>query len=130
MILMKRITRSVITGAEGLNSISNFSGTMKDPCTQIRIITKVIAATCLTSMLLCYKLWLNERNFPLVPVYNFHLPSSVAFPLFISSILLLVCILSFRFPQKFIIAFLVTAALLVLLDQNRWQPWFYQYAMM
>jgi uncharacterized membrane protein YphA (DoxX/SURF4 family) len=81
-------------------------------------------------MLLCCKLWLNERNFPLVPLIDLHLPAVTGMLLLIASAALLVCISVFRFPQKFIIAFLAVALLMALQDQNRWQPWFYQYVLM
>src|ERR1043165_7345385 len=100
-------------------------------CLQIRIITKITAIACLLSMMLCYKLWLSERNFPLTPVFDLvHLPPGAGNGLFIISLVLLLCISLFRNPQKFIIVFLIAATLMALMDQNRWQPWFYQYCMM
>lgn len=101
-------------------------------CSQIRIITCITAVACLVSMILCYKLWLGERLFPLTPVTA--LLPQVNHPfdiiLFVCAIVLLICISIFRNPQKFIIAFLCFALILALLDQNRWQPWFYQYILM
>ncbi|CAN5572741.1 hypothetical protein BH10BAC1_BH10BAC1_12940 [soil metagenome] len=106
---------------------------MKDnSCSQIRIITRIIAAACLMSMLLCYKLWLSDRVFPTSPVFDF-LPILLHpfdIILFCITTILLVCIVILRNPQKFIIAFLICATTLALLDQNRWQPWFYQYVLM
>lgn len=106
---------------------------MKDnSCAQIRIITRIIAVACLISMLLSYKLWLSDRMFPLTPAFEFlpelHHPFDII--LFCVTILLLICITILRNPQKFIIVFLISALLLAILDQNRWQPWFYQYALM
>ncbi len=106
---------------------------MKDnSCSQIRIITRITSIACILSMLLSYKLWLGERIFPLTPIIDF-LPS-VNHPfdiiLFCITLLLLVCIALLRNPQKFIIAFIICALLLAILDQNRWQPWFYQYILM
>ena len=40
-------------------------------CLLIRVITKIIGIACLVSMLLSYKLWLNERTFPLSPVSDY-----------------------------------------------------------
>lgn len=98
----------------------------------ITIITKITALACLASMLLSYKLWLGDRMFPLIPVFdflpNFQHPFDII--LFIIALLLLICILVFKNPQKFIIAFISIAIILSILDQNRWQPWFYQYVLM
>ncbi|MCW3082907.1 MAG: hypothetical protein JWP12_273 [Bacteroidetes bacterium] len=104
----------------------------ENSCSQIRIITRITAIACLISMLLCYKLWLNDRTFPVVPLLHFlpalHHPFDYILP-GIAAVLLL-CIAIVRNPQRFIILFLVSAVLLMLLDQNRWQPWFYQYVLM
>jgi uncharacterized membrane protein YphA (DoxX/SURF4 family) len=106
--------------------------TKNNSCSQLRIITRVTAIACFLSMLLCYKLWLSERNFPLSPVSDFlpAIPAPFDFFLFCIAAGLLICIAVFRAPQKFIIAFIILAALFAIQDQNRWQPWFYQYLMM
>jgi len=106
---------------------------MKDnSCSQIRIITRITAIACIIGMFLSYKLWLGERMFPLTPLVDFlpslHHPFDIL--LFCISIGLLVCIAILRNPQRFIIAFIICALLLAILDQNRWQPWFYQYVLM
>lgn len=83
-------------------------------------------------MLLCYKLWLNDRHFPLTPVLHFwpvfHRPFDSVLPAVAG--LLLICISIVRRPQLFIISFITVAVLLTLSDLNRWQPWFYQYILM
>ena len=101
-------------------------------CLLIRVITKIIAIACLISMLLSYKLWLNERTFPLSPVSDY-LPiikHPVDYILLGIVFILLLCICIFRKPQKIIITFLIITFIIALFDQNRWQPWFYQYLMM
>ncbi len=105
---------------------------MKNNRSHILLITRITAIACFLSMLLCYKLWLGERAFPLSPIADF-LPSlhhPIDLILFSITLLLLQCIVFFKNPKKFIVAFLVLALLLALMDQNRWQPWFYQYLMM
>jgi hypothetical protein len=101
-------------------------------CLLIRVITKITAACCLLSMALCYKLWLGERNFPVVPVFDFlpRLQHPFDFILPAVAFVLLLCIVFFRYAQKLIIAYICISILLSLLDLNRWQPWFYQYLMM
>lgn len=98
----------------------------------IAIITKITAMACLTSMLLSYKLWLGDRMFPLIPAFDFlpNLHHPIDIILFIITLLLLACIIIFKNSHKYIIAFIICSLLLALLDQNRWQPWFYQYLLM
>src|SRR5438067_2249856 len=82
--------------------------------------------------ILSWRLWISSRQFPLVPVIT-NLPP-VPFPLdyiwfaLLLGLLLAICIRAQ--PRKLVIAFLVLASLLSLLDQMRWQPWFYQYFFM
>ena len=101
-------------------------------CTQIRLITRILAFACITSMLLCFKLWSGDRSFPLSPVFDFlpSLPKPIDGILFGLTLIFLLLIGTLRNPQKYIIAFLVCAMILAILDQNRWQPWFYQYLLM
>src|SRR4051812_47513242 len=106
--------------------------TKANSCSQILTITRITAIGCFTGMLLCYKLWFSDRNFPLVPFLkifpDLHHPFDYVLPS-IAGILLL-CITFIRSPQNFIIAFVIVALLLSMLDINRWQPWFYQYVLM
>ena len=101
-------------------------------CSHIRLITRIIAIACITGMLLSYKLWSGERSFPLSPVLELipSLPKPFDSILFGFTLILLLLISISRNPQKYIIAFLVCALILAILDQNRWQPWFYQYLLM
>ena len=106
--------------------------TNENSCRKIRIITRVTAVACLTSMVLCYKLWLSNRNFPVVPAFDFlpiiQKPLDVI--LFGSTLFSVIMIAVLRNPQKFIILFIFLAIIISLLDINRWQPWFYQYLLM
>lgn len=99
---------------------------------QIKNITRIIASACLLSMLLSYRLWLGERPFPSTPVFQFlpifHHPTD--WILLSACFLLLLGIIIFRNPQKLIISFIVIAIFISMQDQNRWQPWFYQYLTM
>jgi uncharacterized membrane protein YphA (DoxX/SURF4 family) len=105
--------------------------TKENSCAQIRIVTRITALACLASMLLCHKLWLTDRNFPVVPVFNLpllHHPFDYILPCIAGILLLSIAI--FRNPQKLIAAFVFVALLLAITDMNRWQPWFYQYLLM
>jgi hypothetical protein len=100
--------------------------------TQISIITRITAIACMASLFLFYKLWLSDRPFPLSPISDLlpKIPHPFDLVLFGSMLISLLCISMFRNPQKFIIIFLSLGFILGLSDQNRWQPWFFQYVMM
>jgi hypothetical protein len=92
-----------------------------------------IASGLLLSMIHSRRLWVaSPRFYPTVPVFDF-LPS-VPFPLdfaHFAAMLTLIAPLAFaKKLSKYVAAFLILAALLVLWDQSRLQPWFYQYAVM
>lgn len=106
---------------------------MKDnSSSQIKSITRIIALACLSSMLLSYKLWLGNRMFPLTPIVDFLPAVNHPFDIILFCItgILLICIATFKNSKKFILTFIICALLLAILDQNRWQPWFYQYLLM
>jgi predicted DCC family thiol-disulfide oxidoreductase YuxK/uncharacterized membrane protein YphA (DoxX/SURF4 family) len=75
-------------------------------------------------------LWIGPRTYPVAPVLG-ALPSSI-YPadliLYAALFALAGAILVAARPQKFIGAFLGVIVVFCLLDQNRWQPWVYQYA--
>ena len=83
-------------------------------------------------MVLSWRLWISSRQFPLAPIIP-RMPA-VPFPFdyiwfgLVLGLLLAICIRAQ--PRKLVIAFVVLAGLLCLLDQMRWQPWFYQYFFM
>ncbi|MDQ3049027.1 MAG: HTTM domain-containing protein [Bacteroidota bacterium] len=101
-------------------------------CSQIRAITRISAAGCLAAMLLSYKLWLSARPFPTSPVSSLipALQSPFDFILLGLIVLSLTFTIVLRNPQKFILLFIICACIMMLTDQNRWQPWFYQYLLM
>ncbi len=95
------------------------------------IFIRLIAITWIITKLLCYKLWLADRLFPLVPIHE----SLEQLPAFFHSALFYVSLaamfLLVVFPGKKLAALiLVTEILSCLLDQNRWQPWEYQFILM
>lgn len=90
---------------------------------------EVWAAAFVAGMLLSPRLWVSDRNYPLCPVFD-ELPE-IPYPLdyfwFAGLLGLLAAILIVPRPARLLIAFVGLAGLLSLWDQNRWQPWFYQY---
>lgn len=81
--------------------------------------------------LLCYPLWHGLRDFPLVPVWGqlFKIPWYVNDVCFYAGLGLML-LLAWK-PNKKLGAVLLALVLLSsLLDQNRWQPWHYQFIWM
>lgn len=99
---------------------------------QPHFMLRAIAACWLVTKLLSYKLWLSDRLLPTVPVSDifYSIPNGIHFFLFMVMLVCLLCVVIF--PQKkWICAILVVAEILsCLMDQNRWQPWEYQFTFM
>ena len=92
---------------------------------------EIVFITCLfwlIAKLISWKAWTAYRLFPLVPAFDFlkNLPAAYHLVLFFASLFCLV-ILVIK-PSVQIAVILIVAELLSLIaDQNRWQPWEYQY---
>lgn len=91
-----------------------------------------LALALLVGFLLSIRLWAGFRSYPFTPIIEGlpAVPPLVSWIWFGVLLLLLAAIIVVRRPRKYIIAFIVLAGLLSLLDQSRWQPWFYQYVFM
>ena len=81
-------------------------------------------------MLSSWRLWVTSRQFPLVPIARWYpiLPEPwdrVFFGLLLASL-----VVALRFYKPAVIFFLAGALFLTLGDQNRFQAWFYLYAVM
>lgn len=92
------------------------------------IILRITAIAWLAGKLVCYKLWLSERLFPVVPVTDgLVYPEWLHMGLYGLSLALLGTLVVL--PRNRFIAYAITVCELTscLTDQNRWQPWEYQY---
>ncbi len=91
-----------------------------------------IALGLLAGFLLSPKLWLSARFYPATPVLSFLKPLSFPFDyvVFVGMLLCLCVAGVLGKPSKPIAAFLIFAVALAMLDQSRWQPWFYQFVFM
>ena len=80
----------------------------------------------------CYKLWLSERVYPIVPSIHlgFEAPSWMHLFLFIAGLMLMLFLLLFPRKQLFLYLLLIVELLICLLDETRWQAWEYQYLLM
>lgn len=91
---------------------------------------KVIAIIfLLTGIALSFKLWLSNRYFPLVPVFNFIPAIAAPFDSILLFTFILSSILQIFMPHvkaaKWL--FWICTGVLVITDINRIQPWFYLY---
>jgi hypothetical protein len=104
----------------------------KTPERQVILLTLVTALATGCSLLLSWKLWLSTRLFPLSPVADYFptVPYPVDYVWLLSLLALLAAISFLPRSRGLILIFLCFALLLSLLDQTRWQPWFYQYLFM
>ncbi len=85
-----------------------------------------------SGLLLSPSLWTGQRFYPTAPVLSFlpTIPATLGQVALGAMLALLLGVLLSARPQRFIAAFLSLAAILVLFDQSRLQPWFYQYCIM
>lgn len=84
----------------------------------------------LIAKLVGWKVWLSSRLFPVIPpIEAFRAPEAVHVSLLVISV---ICLASaIVIPNKKILLLLLIAELFsCVLDQNRWQPWEYQYLFM
>ena len=90
--------------------------------------TRLICFFWIIAKIISWKVWLANRLFPVVPPFNFlFVPSFIHTVLFILSLVTLFVLLLFPLKKKIQISVIVIELLSCLLDQNRWQPWEYQY---
>ncbi|HEY0170462.1 MAG TPA: MauE/DoxX family redox-associated membrane protein [Pyrinomonadaceae bacterium] len=100
---------------------------------EARALTAVTALGLLGGFALSHMLWLSSgRSFPAAPVFDFLPGVPRPFDLVWACALVasLVCVVASTRQRRYVFAFLAIAVPLALLDQTRWQPWFYQYLLM
>ena len=92
----------------------------------------IVIAGLIAGMLLSPKLWLSSRLYPQTPVWSALHPIPQPFDsvVYAATLLALALAAVFRKSAIPVVAFFACAAVLALLDQSRWQPWFYQYCFM
>lgn len=77
------------------------------------------------------KLWLSSRLYPLTPVWSFvRAPGPPSDHIIFFALITLLAIVSVAPRPAALIAVFALLAVVSLEDQSRWQPWFYQYAVM
>ena len=93
---------------------------------------RVVACGAILGVLISWKLWVTSRHFPHFPVVD-----GVPQPPYPTDIVLVLALLAAAagiaakpLRRAFPILFLALGAVLLFLDQMRWQPWFYFYLLM
>lgn len=99
---------------------------------RIEIWQVVLSLAMLAALAVSYKLWLGQREFPLVPVTEWWPLMPHPFDWILAGGLGLSLVLAAIFRKNRIFPFLVIVLVLVLalFDQNRWQSWVYFYGLM
>jgi hypothetical protein len=96
-----------------------------------KIILYVIQTTCifwLVTKLIGWKLWTTERLLPTAPPFDFlTAPGLVHLLLFAASLLLMAALILKPASKGLLNALFITELTACLFDQNRWQPWEYQF---
>ena len=92
----------------------------------------IVIITCIfwiSTKILSYKLWISDRLFPLIPPLNFleNIPNTIHIFLFTASLIGIFLIALFPSNKYILVTTLAIEFFSCILDQNRWQPWEYQY---
>ena len=92
------------------------------------IIVRIVCFFWLIAKLMSWKLWLAKRLFPLVPAVKFLFVSpSIHLILFILSLGFISMLLLFPKLKLLTVIVILLEVASCMLDQNRWQPWEFQY---
>jgi hypothetical protein len=107
-----------------LNSKENTAG----HSTAASWVMRLVCFSWLMAKLIGWKVWIKDRQFPLVPVADWlNWPSLMHYILFVLSLALIVSLVFKPSNKTILITLLCSEILSCLADQNRWQPWQYQY---
>jgi predicted DCC family thiol-disulfide oxidoreductase YuxK len=99
---------------------------------RIFLLKAVISLGFIVGLLLSLKLWVSSRLYPLTPVVDMFppIPYPIDWVILLAIFCLLVAVIVSSKPRIFIWASVVIVSLLLFLDQQRLQPWVYQYVCM
>lgn len=93
------------------------------------LLIKITCGAWLIAKLFSWKLWTNDRVFPIVPIFEStpNFSNQTHFSLYFLSLLGLIMIFFFTKNKIIISLFLSVEIISCALDLMRWQPWEYQY---
>ncbi len=116
----------------GYNFIAANRHFLFGPASRIYWLKTTVSVGFIFGLLLSLKLWVSSRFYPLTPVLSELPPIPYPFDwlsVFIFFCLLLAIIVSAK-PKPYIWASIIFVTFLVFMDQQRLQPWVYQYTFM
>ncbi len=98
---------------------------------RIEWIKRTVLCFFLIGILLSFKLWISDRNFPMTPLFDSlnSISSSVNYVLFFCSIGLIISLFFIK-NRWLYFSLLILFVFLILQDQNRLQPWVYIYLLL
>ena len=89
---------------------------------------RFVCAFWVIAKFISWKVWVKERHFPTAPVADlFNWPPLMQYVLFVCSLVFILFLMYKPLNKIILITLLVIEILSCLADQNRWQPWEYQY---
>lgn len=96
---------------------------------RLRMVKNIVALGLLMCVGTTWKLWTSNRLFPQVPFFDFgfSVPKPYDLILFGVFALSLLFLLFSRFKRAFIVCTILLSITLILLDQNRLQPWMFMF---
>ncbi|MEQ9089454.1 MAG: hypothetical protein RIE52_00100 [Balneola sp.] len=92
----------------------------------------IIIISLLAGILASFPLWMNDRSFPILPIFDFFVTGGL-FHFSLLSLFFVTGLLSvfdFKFSTHSLFLFLFLILVLCLQDQNRWQPWVYIFSVL
>jgi hypothetical protein len=93
------------------------------------LLLRVTCVFWIAAKIICYRLWMADRLFPLAPIWErlATLPAVVHTALYCLSLAVLVACIILPRQKALVLLLLTTEVASCAMDQNRWQPWEYQY---
>jgi hypothetical protein len=81
----------------------------------------------LTGVLMSYRLWVTDRNFPLLPLLEVPQIPALAGYIIFATVLLILLISFFKQIRFLVIVLVILLIFMIIQDQARLQPWVYHY---
>lgn len=92
------------------------------------VLFKIVSIGWFIGKIISFKVWISDRYFPVIPVFNFlQFSNQVHFIIFFISLLLIGGLFFYPLKRHLVLAVIVIEFASCLLDYMRWQPWEYQY---
>src|SRR5687767_8433566 len=98
---------------------------------RLALLKSVLLVSLLLTVFFSFGLWSGNRDFPLVPLWEWAVaPLYTHWILFFLLVFCWLAALLSKFPRLFLFFALLLSFVLVSMDMNRLQPWFYLYSVM